>query len=249
MTNRRDDSGAIVQLLLAAYRQGIFPMADHESGQIRFYTADPRGVMPIRREEGLHVPRSVERAIRSERFVLTADLAFERVMRACSRPRRSGDAPWINDQLVEWYVALHEAGQAHSVESWRPNPATGELVLVGGIYGVSIGAAFFGESMFCSPRDRLATGERDPLDGADASKIAMVALIRHLDFCGYELFDIQMVTEHTGRFGGREISADAYTDLLEPAVERRECWRPFAWRGSRAAEVGRALAGTHSHCG
>ncbi len=219
------DCGAVVQLLLAAYRQGIFPMAEPETGKIRFYTADPRGVMPLREREGFHVPRSVEREIRRERFVLSGDLGFERVMRACARPRHTGDEPW--EQLVEWYVALHEAGHAHSVEAWRPDPRTGELVLVGGIYGVSIGSAFFGESMFCSPRERLDDGTRHPLDGGDASKVALVALARHLDACGYTLFDIQMVTGHTGRFGGHEVSAERYLELLEPAVESPDRWRPF----------------------
>lgn len=222
------DRGAIVELLLAAYRQGIFPMAEHPSGKIRFYTADPRGVMPIRPDEGFHVPESVERVIRRGRFILTADLAFARVMRACAPPREDDDLPWINDQLVEWYTALHEAGHAHSVEAWRPHPRTRELVLVGGIYGVSIGAAFCGESMFCSPRDRLSSGARDPLDGTDASKVALVTLTRHLAACRYDLFDIQMVTEHTARFGAHEVDAEEYLDRLAPAVERPDRWRPLA---------------------
>jgi leucyl/phenylalanyl-tRNA--protein transferase len=184
--------------------------------------------MPIQPVDGFHVPESVERVIRRRRFALTADLAFERVMRACAPPRRYDDQPWINDQLVEWYVALHEVGHAHSVEAWRPHPRSRELVLVGGIYGVSIGAAFFGESMFCAPRDRLPTGARDPLDGTDASKVALVTLTRHLAACNYELFDIQMVTEHTGRFGGYEVDAEEYLDRLTPAVEQPDRWRPLA---------------------
>lgn len=229
MSRARDaDDGAIVELLLAAYRQGIFPMAEHPSGKIRFYTADPRGIMPLRPQEGFYVPESVERAIRRRRFALTADLAFERVMRGCAPPRTPDDLPWINDQLVEWYAALHEAGHAHSIEAWRPHPKTGELALVGGIYGVAIGAAFCGESMFCTPRDRLPTGERHPLDGTDASKVALVALTRHLARCGYELFDIQMVTEHTGRFGAYQVDAEEYLDRLTPAMDQPDRWRPFA---------------------
>jgi leucyl/phenylalanyl-tRNA--protein transferase len=226
MSHRHEhESEAVVPALLSAYRQGIFPMAEPSSGRIRFYTADPRGVMPIAPEHGFHVPRSVERDLKRRRFILTADLAFERVMRACAPPRRDHDEPWINDELIDWYVALHDAGHAHSVEAWRPDPRTGELVLVGGIYGVSIGAAFFGESMFCAPRPRLPDGSRHPLDGADASKGALVTLARHLHRCGYTLFDIQMVTGHTARFGGHEVSADDYLIMLEPAVEEPDCWR------------------------
>ena len=227
MNRRAETRGAIVQLLLAAYRQGIFPMADPRSDEIRFYTADPRGIMPIREDRGFHVPRSVERAIRTRRFIITADLAFERVMRACARPRADHDLAWITDRLVQWYVVLHDAGHAHSVEAWRPRPGTGELALVGGIYGVSIGAAFFGESMFCTPRDRLPSGERHPLDGADASKVALVTLVRHLQACGYALFDIQMVTDHTARFGAFETSGEGYLEMLAPAVEGPERWRPM----------------------
>ena len=228
MSHRHEhESEAVVPALISAYRQGIFPMAEPESGRIRFYTADPRGVMPLDPHAGFHVPRSVERDLRRRRFVLTADLAFERVMRACAPPRRPDDEPWINDELVQWYVALHDAGHAHSLEAWRPNPRTGELVLVGGIYGVSIGGAFFGESMFCAPRSRPHEGARHPLDGAGASKVALVALARHLRRCGYTLFDIQMVTPHTARFGGHEVTADEYLGMLEPAVEAPDAWRAF----------------------
>lgn len=220
------DEGAVVGLLLSAFAQGIFPMGE-ASGAVRFYTADPRGIMPIRPEDGFHVPRSVDRDIRRNRFVITADVAFTQVMRACATPRSPEDAPWINDQLVKWYDALHQRGHAHSLEAWKIHPDTRQLVLVGGIYGVSLGHAFIGESMFCTPRPRIDITHAHPLDGTGASKVVLVLLARHLAACGYDLFDIQMVTGHTGRFGAREISAEDYMALLTPAAAKPDAWKPF----------------------
>lgn len=223
------DGPAIVGSLLEAYRLGAFPMADPRTGSIDFYTADPRGVLPLEEGDGdrrLHVASRLERTIRQRRFELTCDTAFAEVVVACRdvRPKRER---WINDTIVSWYTILHEAGHAHSVEAWRADPASGTRVLVGGIYGVAIGAAFFGESMFVRPRPRLADGARDPLDGTDASKVCLVALVRHLRSCGFQLFDTQMVTEHVGRMGGYEVKSAEYRRMLDAAVTQPARWRAF----------------------
>ncbi len=223
------DGPAIVGSLLEAYRLGAFPMADPRTGSIDFYTADPRGILPLVEnnvEHVLHVPRRLERTIRSGRFDLTCDAAFAEVVRACRdvRPKRER---WINETMVSWYTLMHEAGHAHSVEAWRIDPTNGERVLVGGIYGVALGGAFFGESMFVRHRPRGSDGARDPLDGTDASKVCLVTLVRHLRRCGFVLFDTQMVTEHVGRFGGYEVKSAAYRTLLDMAVATPAKWRAF----------------------
>ncbi len=221
---RGPESGSIVDGLVAAYRAGMFPMACAYTGEVRWYTADPRGVLPLTPEEGLHVPRSVERAMRNRGFIVTADTAFAQVMRLCAAPRDEDDEPWIDETLIDWYTQMFDAGYAHSVEAWLPR-ADGSLALVGGIYGVSVGGAFFGESMFCTPRERREDGTRDPLDGTDASKVCLVTLVRHLAACGYTLFDTQMVTDHVRRFGGHEIGGGAYRVRLGLAVEMGDRWR------------------------
>ncbi|MBL0927802.1 MAG: leucyl/phenylalanyl-tRNA--protein transferase [Phycisphaerales bacterium] len=232
-----------VPTLLHAYRQGAFPMGDPRTGEVSFYTADPRGVMPLSEGEGFHCPRTVERMIRRGRFEVTCNTAFEAVMRGCADPRRdrelerlateAGDtelmenAGWITDELVASYAALHRAGHAHSLEAWRTDPSGGGRVLVGGIYGVSIGAAFFGESMFHRARGRRPDGSPDPLDGSGASSVCLVLLVRHLASCGYRLFDTQMVTGHVGRFGAASIPARVYMQRLAGAVDRPGAWRAF----------------------
>lgn len=223
------DGPAIVGSLLEAYRLGAFPMADPRTGSIDFYTADPRGLLPLEEGTGarrLHVARRLERTIRQRRFEVTCDTAFAEVVRACRdvRPKRER---WINETIVSWYTLLHEAGHGHSVEAWRRDGVTGERVLVGGIYGVALGAAFFGESMFVRPLPRGADGTRHPLDGTDASKVCLVTLARHLRACGFTLFDTQMVTEHVGRMGGYEVTSAAYRRLLDAAVSQAPKWRPF----------------------
>lgn len=223
------DEQAVVAALLDAYRQGAFPMAEPRTSRVEFYTADPRGLLPLNEspdEQGwrFHIPERLERTIRQQRFELTCDTAFEEVMKAC-RDVRPRSERWINQTIIAWYAALHRAGHAHSIEAWRTDPATGERAMVGGIYGVSMGAAFFGESMFVRPRPRRPDGSRDPLDGTDASKVCLVALVRHLRACGFALFDTQMVTEHVGRFGGRELPAAEYLPLLKRAVACPHRWR------------------------
>lgn len=181
------------ETLLSAYAQGAFPMADRD-GSIRWYTANPRGILPL--DDRFHVPSSLRQVIRQRRFDIRINSAFERTMRACREDREGGT--WINQRLIEAYVHLHELGFAHSVECW----SDGEIV--GGLYGVSLGGVFFGESMFHRQRD--------------ASKVALVHLIERLRQRGYELLDTQASTPHLRRFGCLEIPSQQYLELLSEAL-------------------------------
>ncbi|MGH7179520.1 MAG: leucyl/phenylalanyl-tRNA--protein transferase [Tepidisphaeraceae bacterium] len=187
------------ETLLTAYSQGAFPMTDRD-GTTRWYTADPRGILPLDR---FHVPQSLRSAVNRSPdcggFEIRIDHDFERVMRACMVNRRDGT--WISEKLIAAYLALHRQGFAHSVEAWQNNE------LAGGLYGVSIGAAFFGESMFHNKRD--------------ASKVALVHLVRRLQQRNYDLLDAQASTPHLVRFGCVEISAADYLQRLRGALSRR----------------------------
>lgn len=224
------------ELLLAAYAQGLFPMADPPvAGRrrpIRLYQADPRAIIPLE-PMGLHVPRTVERDLRRGRFTLTSDRAFRAVMTACAEvwPERGGpEGSWISPEMIDLYTAVHEAGFAHSIEAWRERE--GQQLLVGGIYGVSIGAAFFAESMFCRPG----------LGGSGASSVCLVTLARHLHTNGYLLLDVQLANPHTSRFGVVEMRAPAFSSLLRAAVCRPDAWRP--WTPSRITpDSGRTESG------
>jgi leucyl/phenylalanyl-tRNA--protein transferase len=183
--------------LLAAYAQGAFPMADHD-GVIRLYTADPRGVMPL--DERFHVSGTLRQLVKRPPekggFELRINHDFEATMRACAAQR--ADGTWISEELVAAYVRLHVCGFAHSVECWRG----GELA--GGLYGVSLGGAFFGESMFHRQRD--------------ASKVALVHLVNRLRERGYLLLDSQATTPHLMTFGCHEVPADDYLEMLSHAI-------------------------------
>ena len=182
--------------LLAAYSQGLFPMAD-ETGRIGWYTADPRGILPLDR---FHLPGTLRQLLRKSPaaggFELRINSDFEAVMRGCQERREDGT--WINEPLIAAYVRLHEMGFAHSVESWRDGK------LAGGLYGVSIGAAFFGESMFHRRRD--------------ASKVALAHLVARLQQREFTLLDTQATTAHLQRFGCTQIPASEYLQLLEAAI-------------------------------
>ncbi|MEM1424294.1 MAG: leucyl/phenylalanyl-tRNA--protein transferase [Planctomycetota bacterium] len=223
----RSTGDARVDALLGWYGEGLFPMGDAETGAVSLYTAHPRGVLDITDPRVPRVSRSLARAMRNRGFVYTTDTRFDEVIAMCAQPRADDpeqEGAWITDELVGWYQAAHGAGYAHSLEVTLGDPATGERVLVGGIYGVSIGAAFFGESMSCLPRPRLPDGSRDPLDGTDASKAALVTLCAHLRASGFMLFDTQMVTPHVATLGGTEIAKDAYMRRLEEAIAEQDRW-------------------------
>lgn len=186
--------------IVAAYTTGIFPWP-HEDSEYLWFSPDPRAIVPL---DGLHVSRRLGRTIRSGKFTVTVDAAFEDVMRACAV--RPGDGTWITPALIAGYTALHRLGWAHSVEVWN---STGELA--GGLYGVGVGAMFGAESMFHRERD--------------ASKVAMVALVQHCRRIGVELIDVQVLTDHTASMGAVEIRRDEYLERLQRGVESSADWR------------------------
>jgi leucyl/phenylalanyl-tRNA--protein transferase len=187
-------------LLVSAYREGIFPMA-LEDGEIGWFSPDPRGIIPL---DTFHVPRRLERVVRSDEWTVRVDTRFEEVMRACAE--RPGEGTWISDEIFESYVALYRQGGAHSVEVWR------EEVLVGGLYGVHLGGVFFGESMF----HRVT----------NASKVALVALVERLRARGFVLLDTQWTTPHLEQFGAVEIPAKEYLRRLNEALQVRAEFGP-----------------------
>lgn len=184
--------------LLAAYARGIFPWFDERS-PILWWSPDPRLVLE---PERLHVSRRLARTIRGGRFRVSADTAFEEVIRRCAARARPGQrGTWITREMCEAYVALHRLGFAHSFEAWEGD------TLAGGLYGVSLGAAFFGESMFA--------------DRPDASKVAFVAAVDWLRSHGISLVDCQVRTEHLVSLGAREIPRDDFLERLSAALEAR----------------------------
>jgi leucyl/phenylalanyl-tRNA--protein transferase len=191
---RRFDSAT----LLEAYASGYFPMGD-EDGAIQWITSDPRFLLPI---GNLHVPRSLARLARKHPFELRVDTAFRRVMEFCAQDRGDENLCWITPRMIDVYTELHRAGYAHSVEAWLGG------VLVGGLYGVSIGGAFFGESMFT----RVEVG------GANASKLCLLELDRRLAAGGYQLLDSQEENAHMAQFGGVLVEYETYMAKLESAV-------------------------------
>jgi leucyl/phenylalanyl-tRNA---protein transferase len=179
-------------LLLEAYRRGIFPWFDEQS-PILWWSPDPRAIFEL---DGLHVSRRLARTVRSGKFAVTVDHAFAQVIRGCAH--RPGDGVWITADMIDAYTRLHELGHAHSVEVWH------EGELAGGVYGVTVGGLFAGESMFTRVRD--------------ASKVALVHLLRRLNERGFQLFDVQFLNDHTARLGAVEISRRAYLARLCKAV-------------------------------
>jgi leucyl/phenylalanyl-tRNA--protein transferase len=178
--------------VLLAYTQGAFPMTDRD-GVTRWYTADPRGVIPL---SGFHIPRTLRQIVRQKLFDVRINHGFSKTMRACMTGHPGGS--WISEDLIRVYSELHNRGFAHSVEAWKD----GELV--GGLYGVTIGGAFFGESMFHSQRD--------------ASKVALVHLVERLGERKFTLLDTQASTSHLERFGCIELPADEYMSRLRKAL-------------------------------
>lgn len=180
------------ELLLNAYANGYFPMADgKKSAEIGWYSPDPRGVLPL---NGFHLPKKLKKTVISTPFEVKTDHSFQKVMENCSKPRTKQKSTWINKELVALYTELNQYGFAHSVECWL------EGELVGGLYGVSLGGVFFGESMFSRAND--------------ASKIALVYLIEILRQAGYQMLDTQYVNDHLLQFGVMEISRADYLERL-----------------------------------
>jgi leucyl/phenylalanyl-tRNA---protein transferase len=219
----RRDGGKVLfrltpEILLAAYAGGVFPMAESADDPELFWV-DPRrrGILPL---DAFHVPRRLRRVVRHGGFEITCDTAFEDVMFGCGEATEKRPNTWINGEIVRLYAALFARGAAHSVEAWR------EGSLAGGLYGVSLGAAFFGESMF----SRVT----------DASKVALVHLAARLRLGGYRLLDTQFLTPHLARFGGIEISRARYHRLLAEALSYRTSFPavlPEALRGDPLAAL------------
>lgn len=187
------------EILLRAYRAGIFPMAESADDPELFWV-DPerRGVMPL---DEFHIPQRLRRVVRQGRFQIRVDGDFGATLAACAEATEKRPNTWINDEIVRLYTALHARGAAHSVEAWQ------EDRLVGGLYGVSIGGAFFGESMF----SRVT----------DASKVALVYLVALLRSGGFRLLDLQFVTPHLAQFGAIEVPRAQYHRLLVEALRYR----------------------------
>jgi leucyl/phenylalanyl-tRNA--protein transferase len=179
-------------ILLEAYRRGIFPWFDDDT-PILWWSPDPRAIFEM---NGLRVSRRLARTVRSGRFVVTFDSAFAEVMHGCAH--RPGEGVWITADMIDAYTRLHELGNAHSVEVWH------EGELAGGVYGVTVGGLFAGESMFTRVRD--------------ASKVALVHLMEHLRRRGFQLFDVQFLNEHTASLGAVEIPRREYLARLRKAV-------------------------------
>lgn len=185
-------------MLLRAYAIGVFPMAEDRDDPDLFWI-DPRmrGILPL---DACHVPRSLRKTVRQGRFIVSFNHAFDQVMDGCAESTDRRPRTWINDKILTLYQSLHHMGHAHSVECWTP-----EGQLAGGLYGVSLGGCFFGESMFTRV--------------TDASKVALVHLVARLRRGGFLLLDTQFITKHLERFGAVEIPRAEYRNLLADAIK------------------------------
>jgi leucyl/phenylalanyl-tRNA--protein transferase len=198
-------SGSQITLeqILAAYQAGLFPMAEGQSGSIKWYIAEPRAVIPL--DERFKIRRSLHQARRKGRYRIAINTDFESVIRACARhgvvSRRE---VWLSEEMIALYLELHAQGHAHSVEVWD------EREMIGGLYGMAMKAAFFGESMF----------SRAPY----ASQLALVALVEHLRERGYQLLDAQIMSPHIAQFGAINLSHQEYLALLSRALEEERAF-------------------------
>jgi len=210
------------ELMLRAYRAGLFPMAESRRGD-RLYWLDPelRGVLPL---DAFHLSRRLLRTVQSSRFTVTTNRDFPGVIAACAAPAEGRGDTWINSEIERLFGTLHRMGHAHSVEVWQTTPDGPDMV--GGLYGVALGGAFFGESMFSRARD--------------ASKVALVHLVARLRLFGFTLLDAQFQTSHLAQFGCTEVPRQAYKRLLAEAVEQQADWDDAPDRTALEAEI-RAL--------
>lgn len=182
--------------LLRCYARGVFPMAEaRDDDRVFLVEPDQRGVIPL---DAFHIPSRLRRTVRAEPFNVRLNTAFDAVLDACAAPGKDREDTWINGPIRGLYLQLHARGHAHSLECWR------DETLVGGLYGVTLGGAFFGESMFSRARD--------------ASKVALVHLVARLRRGGFVLLDAQFLTEHLSQFGAIETPQDAYLRRLKPSL-------------------------------
>jgi len=200
MTRRTQFSRSLItpEQVLEAYQHGLFPMAEGQNGRINWFIAEPRAIIPL--DERFNIRRSLRKVSQKGEYQIAINTAFESVIRACARHGvvRPGEV-WLSEEMMALYLELHRRGQAHSVEVWRG------AQLVGGLYGVAIKAAFFGESMF----------SRAPY----ASQLALVSLVERLRERSYQLLDAQIMTPHIAQFGAIRLSHQAYLALLSRALE------------------------------
>jgi leucyl/phenylalanyl-tRNA--protein transferase len=204
------------EVLLKAYACGIFPMAENaDDPSIYWIEPDQRGIIPLK---GFHVPQRLARTIRADRFEIAVDRDFDAVIEGCAAPGHDRARTWINARIRALYSRLHEIGHCHTVEAYEDGR------LVGGLYGVRLGRAFFGESMFHIARD--------------ASKVALAHLVARLRAGGFTLLDTQFVTDHLRTFGALEVSRGRYHKLLEKALAGEGDWTALALdRAVRGDEV------------
>ena len=204
------------EILLKAYAAGIFPMAE-DADDPTLYWVEPRarGILPL---DGFRIPRRLARTVRSDLFEVRSDTDFDGVIDGCAGPRRDSERTWINGRIRDLYGALFDEGYVHTVEVYARDTQR----LVGGLYGVSLGAAFFGESMFHLARD--------------ASKVALVHLMARLRTGGYRLADTQFVTDHLAQFGAEEIPRHAYKRRLATALDGEAEWNIWPGDGSVTGE-------------
>lgn len=193
------------ELLLSAYAQGYFPMAESaEQDELFFYAPDPRAIIPL---HPAHLPRSLKKLARKAPYRLTLDTAFDAVIDGCAAERAERPTTWINAKIKSLFKALHADGWAHSVEAWDKSSGA----LVGGLYGLALGGAFFGESMFSLT--------------PNASKLCFAKLIETLQDGGFVLLDAQYTNPHLVQFGVTEIPAATYLDQLKIALQTESCWK------------------------
>jgi leucyl/phenylalanyl-tRNA---protein transferase len=219
MSNRPFNLNA--DLLLRAYRLGLFPMAEsRRSRALHWLDPEARGVLPL---DGFHIPRSLMKTVRSDRFEVTADVNFAATIAGCAAARLNRPETWINAEIERLFTELFTLGFAHSIETWENGR------LVGGLYGAALGGAFFGESMFST--------------ATDASKVALVHLVARLRLGGYVLLDTQFITTHLARFGAVEIPRATYHAQLSDAVgvSARFIAAPTAGQLAREIEIMRRL--------
>jgi leucyl/phenylalanyl-tRNA--protein transferase len=187
-------------ILLVAYANGFFPMPHPQTEEICWFNPDPRAIIPL---DGFHVSRSLKRTLRQRLFTATVNQDFTSVINGCAEREET----WINGEIIEAYTALHRKGYAHSLEVWQGDE------LVGGVYGVAIGAAFFAESKFHRVRD--------------ASKVALYFLVNHLRRNGFSLLEVQFLIPHLARLGAIEIPASTYQEMLHKALSQQGNFRNF----------------------
>ena len=203
------------ELVLRAYAEGIFPMAERRDDPALYWVSpERRGIIPL---DAFHVPKRLARTVKSDRFTVTSDLAFVDVMKGCAEAAAGREESWINDEIIRLYSALHSAGFAHSIESWQDGK------LVGGLYGLHLGGAFFGESMFARERD--------------ASKTALVHLVARLIAGGFALLDTQFITAHLAQFGTIEIAKAEYLARLKTALPKLAYWPEPSGNGASPASL------------